>query len=121
MAYWNLYDAYWTLYSREQALRQAFEAWRINKSRFEAGQVADSGSGPVARPVRIVPRPAHHGHRAGAGKRTAVARLLGLKIEDGTRLMPIDQPTLAPYVPDWCAALVETENLRPELSWPVRN
>src|SRR5207247_2125687 len=38
-AYWNLYGSYWGLYSREQALRQSFEAWRINKARFEAGKI----------------------------------------------------------------------------------
>ena len=40
VAYWNLYGAYWTLYSREQGLRFAFEAFKLNKARFEAGRVA---------------------------------------------------------------------------------
>src|SRR5207248_2362117 len=31
IAYWNLYGSYWTLYSREKAMQQAYEAWKINK------------------------------------------------------------------------------------------
>ena len=38
-SYWNLYGAYWNLYAQEQALRQSYEAWKINKARFEAGRI----------------------------------------------------------------------------------
>src|SRR5262249_2883166 len=40
IAYWNLYGSYWTLFSREKALQQAYETWKINKLKFEAGRVA---------------------------------------------------------------------------------
>ena len=32
---------------------------------------------------------------------------IGLPPEDGCRLVPNDEPTLAPYTPDWCTALNE--------------
>ena len=38
-AYWNLYGAYFLLFSREQGLRQAYEAWKLNKARFDVGGV----------------------------------------------------------------------------------
>jgi hypothetical protein len=41
--------------------------------------------------------------------------LLGLPLEDGTRIVPADEPTLAPYKPDWNSSLAETLNNRPEL------
>src|SRR5262249_37658680 len=41
--------------------------------------------------------------------------LTGLPVEDGTRLMPSDSPTLAPYQPDWDTALQEALTRRPEL------
>src|SRR5207244_10137636 len=41
--------------------------------------------------------------------------LLGFPVEDGTRLVPIDTPTLTPYRPDWDTAINETLALRPEL------
>ena len=46
-AYWNLYGSYWVLYAREQALRQAFEAW----SGTSAGPTAAGCS-----PARIASR-----------------------------------------------------------------
>ncbi len=115
VAYWNLYDAYWTLYSREQAMRQAFEAWRINKARFEAGKIAiqdfaqSRGQYELFRGQRI----------------TAVGQvlenerqlrgLLGMPVEDGNRLVPVDQATVSPMNPDWATALNEAVTLRPEL------
>ena len=41
--------------------------------------------------------------------------LLNLPIEDGTRLVPVDEPVLAAYQPDWHAAENEALALRPEL------
>src|SRR5262249_34509851 len=41
--------------------------------------------------------------------------LLGLPVADGTRLVPSDAPTLAPYLPDWTTALQEALTLKPEL------
>ena len=41
--------------------------------------------------------------------------LLGLPVEDGSRLVPIDSPTLAFYQPDWDTSLNEALVLRPEL------
>src|SRR5262249_46615281 len=35
--------------------------------------------------------------------------------DDGTRLVPIDQPTLAPFSPDWESAKAEALATRPEL------
>jgi outer membrane protein TolC len=115
-AYWTLYDSYWTLYSREQALRQAFEAWRINKARYEAGRI----------PIQDLAQSRGQYELFRGQRITALGQvlenerqlrgLMGLKVEDCSRLIPIDEPTLAPYVPDWCSALVEAENLRPELT-----
>jgi hypothetical protein len=41
--------------------------------------------------------------------------LLGLPVEDGTRLVPADRPTMTPYQPNWQAALRDCLTLRPEL------
>jgi hypothetical protein len=42
-------------------------------------------------------------------------RLMGIPIEDGTRLVPGDAPTIATYPADWGTAVQETISLRPEL------
>ncbi len=38
-AYWNLYGAYFTFYSREEALRLALKEWQAGKERFERNQM----------------------------------------------------------------------------------
>lgn len=115
IAYWNLYGSYWTLYSREQALRQAYETWKIQKAKFEAGQ----------RPIQDLAQSRQQYEQFRGQRLTALGDvlekerqlrgLMGLPIEDGTRLVPIDVPTLSPYHPDWYAAVHEALNLRPEL------
>ncbi|MGH9676739.1 MAG: TolC family protein, partial [Candidatus Acidiferrum sp.] len=38
IGYWNLYNTYWQLYSQEQGMRQAYEAWKIKGAQFAAGR-----------------------------------------------------------------------------------
>ncbi len=114
-AYWNLYGAYVNLYSSEQALRQAFEAWRISKAKYEAGAIAITQFAQTRGQFEQF-----RGDRLQALGRVLEAErqlrnLMGLPIEDGTRLIPVDAPTLAPYQPDWSVAVEEALNLRPEL------
>jgi outer membrane protein TolC len=114
-AYWNLYRDYWALYSREQGLRQAFEAWKINKLRFDAGKVATQdlaqsrGQYESFRDQRL----------SALGQVLESERqlrgLLNLPVEDGFRLIPVDPPTLTPYLPDWTTSVNEAMALRPEL------
>lgn len=120
-AYWNLYDAYWTLYSREQALRQAFEAWRINKFRFEAGRVSIQDFAQTRqqyelfRSQRLVQLGSGTANDGVLERERILRNLLGMPVEDGLRLVPIDSPTLTPYRPDWATAVNEALALRPEL------
>jgi outer membrane protein TolC len=117
LAYWNLYGAYWNLYSQEAAMRQAYEAWKITKAKYEAGKQ----DAPLA--VYAQSRAQYELFRSqrltalGAvleGERQ-LRILMGLPASDGTRLVPIDAPTLAPYQPDWETAVHEALTLRPEL------
>lgn len=113
-AYWNLYGSYGALYSADQGLRQAREAWRYSKNQFEAG----------TKIVELYQVRAQY-EQFRIDRLTAVNQVLenerilrvflGLPIEDGTRLVPVDAPTLAPYVPNWDAAFQDALALRPEL------
>jgi outer membrane protein TolC len=115
VAYWNLYGSYWNLYSQEAALRQAFTAWRILQQRFQAGknstgEVAQArGQYELFRSNRI------DALNAVLTNERQLRGLLNLPVEDGTRLVPADAPTLAPYQPDWLSANNEALALRPEL------
>jgi outer membrane protein TolC len=114
-AYWNLYDSYWTLYANEAALRQAFEAWRITRLKFEAGSAATQDLAQSRQQYELF-----RGQRLTAlgqvlESERQLRALLGLPGEDGTRLVPIDSPTLTAYEPDWNTAVNEALTLRPEL------
>ena len=114
-AYWNLYDSYWSLYSREQGMRQAYEAYKINRLRYEAGKIPtqdlaqSTGQYESFRSQRV----AALGAVLDAERQ--LRGLLNLPPEDGTRLIPIDPPTLTPYKPDWTTAVNEAMSLRWEL------
>jgi outer membrane protein TolC len=114
-AYWNLYGAYYTLFSREQGLRYALVSWQVNKTRFDAGRIA----------IQDLEQTRAQYELFRAQRITAMGRvldnerqlrgLLGLPIEDGTRIVPTDTPTLAAVQPDWASAENEALALRPEL------
>ena len=115
IAYWRLYGSYWELYSREQALRQSFEAWKINKERFEYGRI----------PIQDLAQTRGQYESFRAQRLAALSAvlederqlrlLIGLEVEDGKQLVPIDSPTLTPYKPDWATAVNDALALRPEL------
>jgi outer membrane protein TolC len=114
-AYWNLYGSYWSLYSREQAMRQAFEAWKVNKARYEAGRIAIEDFAQTRGQFELF-----RGQRLAAlddvlEREHQLRALIGLPVEDGSRLVPIDTPTVTPYEPDWTTALNECLALRPGL------
>ncbi len=114
-AYWNLYGAYVALYVSEQGLRQAHMAWMIGKAQLEGGKIDISQLAQI--------RGQYESFRG--DRNTALGNvltnernlrvLLGLPVEDGRRLVPIDAPNTAPSKPDWQAALSDTMTLRPEL------
>ena len=124
-SYWNLYNAYWTLYANEAALRQAYESWKIAEVKLQAGKIAVAdvaqarGQYELFRSNRLQ---ALGGTAAGAVSVIEAERelrgMLGLPVEDGTRLVPSDAPTLAEFHPDWDTALAEAMNNAPSLSWP---
>jgi outer membrane protein TolC len=116
-AYWKLYQAYGNLYTYEEVLRLAHKAWWIAKPNFDAER-------------KEWPRQAYYpilaqyeefrGERlkALAGVLEAERNLrgiMGIAVEDGTRLVPVTPPTLSLYRSNWQAAQGDALNLRPEL------
>jgi len=117
LAYWNLYYAYWQLFAVEALLRFRFESLRIIETRAAAGlRTATAEQVALARGLFEQSR----GDRISALNTVLVAErdmrsLLQFRIDDGTRLVPSDQPTLAAYVPNWESGYGEAMTLRPEL------
>src|SRR5207253_854390 len=99
-AYWNLYGSYVSLYANEQGLRQAQQAWVIFKTRVDI----DIGRGQLAQVEAQYEQ--FRGDRMRAigqiiDNERNLRMLLGLPVEDGQRLIPVDAPTTAPVHHDW--------------------
>jgi outer membrane protein TolC len=116
IAYQRLYAAYVSFYSTDSALRQAYTAWKISKSRYDAGQI------PITQFAQT--RGQYEDFRAQRllnlssvlENERELRLLIGLKADDGMRLIPVDVPTVAKYEPDFDAALDDAMRLRPELT-----
>jgi outer membrane protein TolC len=115
-AYWNLYGAYVTLYSTEQAMRMAHITWKIGLEQQRVGRTGrEILAGLRAQFEQF--RATRVSNLGSVLENERLLRiLLGLKVGgDNERLVPCDAPTLAPYLPDWSAALQDLLNLRPEI------
>jgi outer membrane protein TolC len=114
-AYWNLYGAYYQLYSREEGMRYAYESWRLTKELFDTGRASIQ----TLEQIRVQYEQFRSQRLTALGQVLESERqlrgLLGLKVEDGYRLVPADSPTLTPMKPDWYSALNDALARRPEL------
>ena len=114
-AYWNLYGAYFQLYSREEAMRYAYEVWRLTKEGHNVREVRIQN----LEQDRLLYEQLRSQRMTALGQILESERqlrsLLGMKIEDGYRLVPTDTPAMTPYAPDWKVSLDETLAQRPEL------
>lgn len=104
-AYWELHYSYWNHYSREVALRQVSEAWNLTKRKFDTQEATIQSLTQVEEQLhrfRVDRLQALGNGSNGAGVQEAERKLryvLGLPVSDGTRLVPIDEPTEAPFHP----------------------
>jgi outer membrane protein TolC len=114
-AYWNLYGAFINLYSSEQGLRYAHTAWKINKARYEAGKIAITQYAQTREQYEQFRGDRYVALGQVLEAERVLRSLIGLRMEDGKRLVPVDAPNIAPYKPDWGSAYQECMNLRPEL------
>ena len=114
-AYWKLYGSYMTLYAAEQGMRQAHAAWMLSKNRLAGGTI-DTAQFALSRAQYENFRAARlTAMGAVLNNERTLRTLLGLPVEDGKRLIPIDAPTMTPYQPNWQAAVRDCVTLRPEL------
>ncbi len=114
-AYWNLYAAHYNLYAQEEGLRQAFEGYRFIQIRVAVGsdppQNADQARAQFERFRRLV----YQARGQVLEAERQLRGLMGLRSDDGTRIVPIDKPNEAAYRPDFYEAANEALVNRPEL------
>jgi outer membrane protein TolC len=115
VAYWKLYQGYGSLYANEEVMRIAHKAWQINKAKFDAGTIGPANYYPVLAQYEEFRGERLKSLGAVIEAERNLRGILGLPVEDGTRIVPLTAPNLAPYQPDWDCALKDALSLRPEL------
>ncbi len=114
-AYWNLYGSYYQLYSREQGLRFAYETWKITGAQYRVGRVSLAALAQAEGQYNLFRSQRLQAIDTLLDNERQLRAMLGMHIEDGTRLVPSDAPTLAEYRPDWKTGWFEAMQNRPEL------
>ncbi len=114
-AYWNLYGSYYQLYSREQGLRFAYETWKITGAQYRVGRVSRAALAQAEGQYNLFRSQRLAAIDTLLDNERQLRAIMGMQIEDGTRLVPSDPPTLAEYRPDWKTGWYEAMQNRPEL------
>jgi outer membrane protein TolC len=125
--YWNLYLQYRLYHTAVVAHNSALRSWREAKAKLDIGGAA--GFTPVD---EATARDQLYNTRATAettlnnlyNAETSLRRLLGLPVNDGRIIRPVDEPPIAKFVPDWYSSLSEALTRRPELrtqKWQIKS
>lgn len=115
-AYWTLYAAYYNLFAQEEVLKQAFELYIFIKKRYEAGAIRKQDFAQTEGQYWFFRQQALAARQGVLASERTLRGLLGMNsFDDGQRLVPIDEPILAPYRPDYYELANEALAFRPEL------
>jgi outer membrane protein TolC len=125
--YWNLYLQYRLYHTAVVAHNSALRSWREAKAKLDIGGA--TGFTPVD---EATARDQLYNTRATAetnlnnlyNAETALRRLLGLPVNDGRIIRPVDEPPIAKFVPDWYSSLTEGLTRRSELrkqKWQIKS
>ncbi len=114
-AYWNLYSAYYNLYAQEEGLRQSYDGYRFTKARVDAGTDPPQNLDQSRAQLELFRSQVYQARNQVLESERQLRGLMGLRSDDGYRLVPTEEPNLAPYVPDFYEAANEAMMFRPEL------
>jgi hypothetical protein len=113
-AYWNLHGSYWQLYTREQALRFAYETWKVVGAKYKAGRASLADFAQAQGQYELFRSQRLQAVDTALDNDRQLRAILGLPIDNSIRLIPSDTPSLVEKHPDWQKGLAEAMN-RPEL------
>ncbi|HTU22002.1 MAG TPA: TolC family protein [Gemmataceae bacterium] len=114
-AYWNLYGSYWQLHSREQALRLAYETWKITATQLRDGRIRNAAVAQAEEQYNLFRNQRLQALDNVRDNERQLRAMMGIQIEDETRLVPSDAPTVVEKKPDWEEARRHALKHRPEL------
>jgi outer membrane protein TolC len=115
VAYWNLFAAYYNLYAQEEGLREAYLGYRFTDTRVQVGTDPSQNRDQARAQFERFRRMVIDARGSVLEAERQLRGFIGLRSDDGYRLVPIDEPNLAPYVPDFHEAANDAMANRPEL------
>lgn len=115
-AYWNLYSAYYNLYAQEKGLEQSYDGYRFIKARVEIGTDPARQLDQARAQLELFRSQVYQARDQILESERQLRGFMGLRTDDGYRLVPIDEPNLAPFVPDFYEAANEAMAYKPELT-----
>jgi outer membrane protein TolC len=114
-AYWNLYSAYYNLFAQNEGLKQSYDAYRIITERAEGGLARPQNLYQYRAQVELFQAQVITARGQVLTAERSLRGFMGMRSDDGTRLVPVDEPTVVPYNPDFYQLANEAMQWRPEL------
>lgn len=113
--YWDLYFAYKNLESQEIGMKLSLAIWDAEKTQLEARAATEADVSQA--------RTQYESFRDGRllalnqvlDAEANLRFLLGIPAHDARRLIPIEEPHRAEFIPDWSTSREQAYSLRPEL------
>lgn len=122
-AYWDLYLAYRNFDTATVARNAAMDTWRLTEK--QAGEVLIAADEAQARSALYIAEAATETAQSNLyTTETRFRRLLGMPVNDGAVIRPVDQPVSAELIPDWYSSLTEALGRRVDLrrqKWNIKS
>ena len=115
-AYWQLYFAYYDLYSREVGVEQALITWQQESKRRQVGPGTGASVAQAAEQYHFFLAARQQAESRLLSAEQSLRQRLGLPPDDGRQIVPSDAPTIAEYKPNWSVGVKEAMDQRPELA-----
>jgi len=123
-SYWDLYLAYQTYDAESVATHSALQTWREVRAGMDAGKVGAADEAQ-ARDNYFETRARRENSLASLyTQEVRLRRLLGLPVNNGQIIRPMEDPMTAQVSPDWNLTLAEALTNRPEVrrqKWNIRS
>lgn len=122
--YWRLALAYQALSAEETARDEAETAWRRVQILVDAGDLGTADEAAARETYLRLSGRADEARNTMYATEAELRRLMGLAVNDGRVIRPVDEPTEVEVVPDWSSSLLDALACRPELKrqkWSLKS
>lgn len=122
--YWDLALAYRTYDAEMQSQNSALQTWREVRANMEAGKVGAADEAQARDNYYEITSRAKNALSSLYQTELRLRRLMGLPVNDGRVMRPVEDPVTAELHTDWNVSLTEALTMRPELrkqKWNIKS